>query len=150
MDVVRDYTRAGESVRTRRDATGLTQEQLAVSSGVSVATIRKIENNQPVRMSTLRKVIQAFAASGDGFGEQVIRDAGSEEATSGGDPELTSLPNETLIKRQVDLAARQAEVAQELNRRLLTRTTEPPPGGEMTIEEAVELGRKGLHGGSEE
>ncbi|UKD59518.1 helix-turn-helix domain-containing protein [Amycolatopsis sp. FU40] len=58
-------SRAGVLLREMRRQTGLTQEQLAERSGVSVSTIRRLENGRPVdpRMGTVKLLADALGTT---------------------------------------------------------------------------------------
>ena len=50
-------TTLGETVRTRREAAGLTRERLAVAAGCSVATLVRLENlGQPPSLAILERL----------------------------------------------------------------------------------------------
>ena len=56
---------SGVPLRAWRQRRALSQRDLAALSGVGLATIVRIEQGQPARPSTLRKLAQAFGVSPD-------------------------------------------------------------------------------------
>jgi transcriptional regulator with XRE-family HTH domain len=65
-------TDAGQ-LRAARAMAGLTQAQLAKRSGISIATVKRLELESgalPVRLDTVQKLQRALEAAGIGFIEQ--------------------------------------------------------------------------------
>jgi len=52
----------GSAFRERREAAGITQEQVAAKAGMSSATVRKFEAGSKVRVSTAREISGALTA----------------------------------------------------------------------------------------
>jgi transcriptional regulator with XRE-family HTH domain len=107
------------TVRNRRDALGLTQEQLAVAAAVSGATVRNIEAGKQVRSGTIRKIMLVLDRGNpvlpsdpyDGSERRhSTRRSTDQQKQETGIEQLIDLPAEDLARVLLSLPAEKAEL----------------------------------------
>lgn len=113
-----DGTNAGPSLRARREALGISQEQVSAKAGMASATVRSFEAGKKVRAATARKIVEALhELQREGTETEVVRELVEMDEREVADY-LLDLPDELADRIMARYHAERARRSQQRSRRI--------------------------------